>query len=227
MVEPTSFSPEGLLYPKGVIFDWDNTLVNTWPVIHEALNATRSAFGLETWTLAEARVKSARALRQSFPEWFGDEWLKAKDFYYEHFASIHCQRLEVMADAEDLLTFLKEEGIPMFIVSNKRNTHLRAEIDFLGWSGFFASAVGSGDSLTDKPAREPVLLALSSRGFLPDDPSLWFVGDTYADVECALRAGCLPVLIHDSQAAEQFGVKAFFRDCHTMKTALYNWSRSS
>jgi len=214
----------GLPYPKAILFDWDNTLVDTWPVITEALNATRTAFGLETWTLAEARVKSARALRVSFPEWFGDEWERAKDIYYEHFASIHCQRLAVMAQAEELLAFLHDKDIPLFVVSNKRNIYLQAEMTYLGWDKYFKRAVGSGDSPTDKPAREPVELALSAVGLQADDPSIWFVGDTYADVECALRAGCLPVLVHDSRAAGQFGVKAFFGDCHTMKTALYNWS---
>ena len=24
--------------PKAVIFDWDNTLVNTWPIIHDEVN---------------------------------------------------------------------------------------------------------------------------------------------------------------------------------------------
>ena len=26
--------------PKAVIFDWDNTLVDTWPLIHEAIDKT-------------------------------------------------------------------------------------------------------------------------------------------------------------------------------------------
>ena len=26
--------------PRAAIFDWDNTLVDTWPVIHESMNAT-------------------------------------------------------------------------------------------------------------------------------------------------------------------------------------------
>ncbi len=212
--------------PKAVVFDWDNTLVNTWPVITEALNEARRAFGLETWTEAEARVKSARALRETFPEWFGANWEKARDIFYERFAAVHCQRLAVMADAEELLVFLHEQKIPLFVASNKKGPYLRAEADYLNWSRFFVAVVGAGEAARDKPARDPVDLALGAGGFRGDDSSIWLVGDTYADVECALNAGCTPVLLHDSSAAEQFGVKMFFSDCHTMKTALYNQCRT-
>jgi phosphoglycolate phosphatase len=34
-----------LALPKAVIFDWDNTLVDSWPVIHHALNETLEAYG--------------------------------------------------------------------------------------------------------------------------------------------------------------------------------------
>lgn len=213
-------------FPKAVVFDWDNTLVNTWPVITEALNEARSAFGLEIWTEAEARVKSARALSETFPEWFGAEWEKARDVFYERFAAVHCQRLSVMADAEDLLFFLHEQKIPLFVVSNKKGPYLRAEADYLNWSRFFVAMVGAGDAPSNKPSREPVDIALKVAGMTADDSEIWFVGDTYADVECALRAGCTPVLLHDLAAAEQFGIKMSFSDCHTMKTALYNQCRT-
>ena len=36
---------ELLRLPQAALFDWDNTLVDTWPVIHEAMNTTLSAMG--------------------------------------------------------------------------------------------------------------------------------------------------------------------------------------
>ncbi len=213
------------LLPKAIVFDWDNTLVNTGPVIAESLNAVRAAFGLETWSEAEARVKSVRALRESFPEWFGKDWEKARDLYYKNFAAIHCERLVPMSGAEGLLGFLNDRKIPLFVVSNKRSDYLRAEAAHLNWGRFFVRLVGAGEASRDKPSREPVDLALSAGGLKADDSKIWLVGDTHADLECAVRAGITPVFIHDSRAAQRFGVKTFFSDCHTMKTALYNLSR--
>ena len=39
--------------PAAIVFDWDNTLVDTWPVIHESLMVTLSAMGHEPWTFEE------------------------------------------------------------------------------------------------------------------------------------------------------------------------------
>ncbi len=213
---------ENNAFPKAVIFDWDNTLVDTWPVITEALNATRAAFGLETWTVDEARVKSARALRESFPEWFGADWEKARDMFYARFAEVHCEKLVAMSGAEELLAFLHEQGVPLFVISNKKSDYLHAEIAHLGWEKFFIRAVGAGEAEKDKPDPAVVELALSGTPFHANDPAIWLVGDTYADVTCAQAAGCTPILLHDSSIAEQYHVKMFFTDCHTMKTTLYN-----
>ena len=37
---------DGLPAPKAVLFDWDNTLVNTWPTITECYRATFESLGL-------------------------------------------------------------------------------------------------------------------------------------------------------------------------------------
>tara|TARA_R100001086_G_scaffold137349_1_gene71705 strand:- start:1375 stop:1527 length:153 start_codon:yes stop_codon:yes gene_type:complete len=46
-----SHLPPPLTLPRAVVFDWDNTLVDTWPIIHDALNHTFRAWGLREWTL--------------------------------------------------------------------------------------------------------------------------------------------------------------------------------
>ncbi len=71
--------------PKALIFDWDNTLVDSWEAIAEAMNHTRQAFGLNVWTLDEIKANCTRAARESFPEWFGADWKKAYDVYYKAF----------------------------------------------------------------------------------------------------------------------------------------------
>jgi len=57
--------------PKAVIFDWDNTLVDSWGTIQAALNMTFDDFGLETWTLEQTKQRVARSMRDSFPILFG------------------------------------------------------------------------------------------------------------------------------------------------------------
>ena len=72
--------------PQGIIFDWDNTLVDTWPIIHDALNTTFRAFDKPEWTLTETKARVRHSLRDSFPPIFGDKWEQAGDVFY---APIH------------------------------------------------------------------------------------------------------------------------------------------
>ena len=67
--------------PKALIFDWDNTLVDTWPVIHAALFETFTAMGQTPWTLAETRLRVRLSMRESFPILFGDRWTAAREIF--------------------------------------------------------------------------------------------------------------------------------------------------
>jgi phosphoglycolate phosphatase len=80
---------------------------------------------------------------------------------------------------------------------------LRREVERLGWSELFRSVVGAGDAAADKPACEPVHLALSESGVLPGE-QVWFVGDTAVDMECAENSGCIGVLLGDPASPEEF-----------------------
>ena len=85
--------------PRAVLFDWDNTLVDTWPVIHDAMNATLAAMGHALWTIEETQVYVRRSMREAFPEMFGDCWEEAKQVFYDRFDEIHLKRLVACPDA--------------------------------------------------------------------------------------------------------------------------------
>ena len=57
--------------PAAVLLDWDNTLVDSWPVIHEALCETFLALERQPWTLEETKQRVHHSLRDSFPDLFG------------------------------------------------------------------------------------------------------------------------------------------------------------
>jgi phosphoglycolate phosphatase len=86
------------------------------------------------------------------------------------------------------------------VVSNKRGVTLRKEARHLGWDSLFRSLVGATDAPRDKPAPDPVYLALERAG-PPAAGEVWFVGDTDIDMLCAVRAGCVPVLLREAPPA--------------------------
>ena len=61
-----------LTRPRAAIFDWDNTLVDSWAIIHDAMNVTLEAMGHPKWSYDETRARVRRALREAFPDLFGD-----------------------------------------------------------------------------------------------------------------------------------------------------------
>jgi phosphoglycolate phosphatase len=179
--------------PRALLFDWDNTLVDTWETIHHALVVTFAAMGHEPWTMAETKLRVARSLRDSFPQLFGARWEEARKLYLDTFVSIHLDRLEAMDGAAELLQAVAADGFYLGVVSNKTGTVLRREADHLGWTGHFRRLVGAGDAALDKPDAAPVLLALDGSGIGAGEA--WYVGDTALDMECAGNAGCLGVLL--------------------------------
>lgn len=180
--------------PKAVIFDWDNTLVDTWPLIHEAIDTTMEAMGREKWGLEKVRSTVHKAMRESFPEIFGDEWQKAGEIYKSTYRSINLEKIRLLPNAMELINKLEEKGIMQFIVSNKIGVTLRKEAAVLGVEKKFFSIVGSMDTSFDKPCREPVDLALLGSDLDPKKDEIWFIGDTIADVECAWNSGCRPIV---------------------------------
>ena len=209
----------GAARPRAVLFDWDNTLVDTWPTIHEAINATLTAFGFDPWTYEETRQRVRRSLRDTFPVMFGERWGEARKVFYDRFAAIHLEDLRPHPGAAEMLGQLKDAGLYLGVVSNKNGTYLRAEVAHLAWDGYFERLVGALDADRDKPSPAPVEMALAGSG-IECGAEVWFAGDTEIDLECAHNAGCVPVLVRaDAPDPGEFGAFApvwQVEDCLTL-----------
>jgi Predicted phosphatases len=180
--------------PRAVIFDWDNTLVDSWVCIRETYNMTFRHFGMPEWDMAATRLNVAASLRDSFPQMFGERWLEAREVFSKSFEAIHLDHLRPLPGAEDLLRGLRAEGIYLGVVSNKRGGFLRKEAAVLGWADLFGALVGANDAEADKPSPAPVRMALAGSGIAPG-ADVWFAGDSHIDLHCAVASGCVPVLV--------------------------------
>jgi phosphoglycolate phosphatase len=192
--------------PRAILFDWDNTLIDSWATIHDALNFVMAAMEKPSWTLAETKQRVRLSLRESFPVHFGERWEEARQIYLDHFRAIHLQRLSALPGRGEMLRGLAEEGIFLGVVSNKTGALLRREAEQIGWSAYFSTVVGAGDAAADKPNPAPVRLALAPSGIAAGQ-AVWFVGDTGIDMECAGNSGCVPVLLGGELTPEET------RDC--------------
>ncbi|MCP4393293.1 MAG: HAD family hydrolase [Alphaproteobacteria bacterium] len=198
--------------PHAVLFDWDNTLVDTWPTIGKAVNAAHRAMGMREWSDKEIRLNVARSLRDVFPIIYGDRWEEAKDVYYQTFSEVHIDMLKPLPKAEQVLKKYADTIPFIGVVSNKTGKYLRAEASHLGWGKYFKSLIGATDAPKDKPATDCVSVALQNSSMNISDKdnmqNLWFVGDSPVDIECAKNVGCVSVLVRKGKLDDdEFPVK--------------------
>ncbi|MBL0897864.1 MAG: HAD family hydrolase [Reyranella sp.] len=218
MSEPGRVKP-----PRAILFDWDNTLVNTWPTIVQCYHDTFTALGLTPWTAAEVQDRAHGSLRDVFPSLFGARAGEAEKVFYETFLRIHIERLEPLPGADALLAHCQSRGCYVAVVSNKVGVNLRAELAHLGWGKWVSRAVGAKDAARDKPAPDPIFMALDGTGIAPDE-TVWMVGDSLADLKCAYAAGCLPVLVGGTDplpaALLEHPPRLRARNCHELVALL-------
>jgi phosphoglycolate phosphatase len=181
--------------PKAVIFDWDDTLVDTWDVVRAALNAALVHMGHAPWTEEEARVNTGPPARVLFSRLFGeDRWQEADKVYIDAYKDNIAGKLRVHPGAAETLELLEKRGVYMAVVSSKRGPLLRQEAEHLDFGCYFGALVGAGDALIDKPDATAVHHALKGSG-IGAGPHVWLVGDSQTDMQCAANAGCTSVLI--------------------------------
>ena len=214
-----------LQLPRMVLFDWDNTLVDTWPVIADCYAAVFTAFGQTPWSIEEVKARAHGSLRDYFPVLFGERWRDAAEIFFATFHRIHLERLTPCPGAVELIGFLRQRQVPLGVVSNKVGANLRIEAAHLGWTEHFHRIVGATDAPRDKPAPDPVHMALEDAG-VAAGPDVWLVGDTRADLVCAHAAGCVPVLLRElAPCSGEFDdclPAVHSRNCHALRALLTN-----
>ena len=212
-------------FPKVILFDWDNTLMDTTPVLYKAFCVMRQHYNLPEYSMEEYQAKTGLSLRETFPDLFGDRWEEAKKVYLDAYQENHLAMLTPFDNAKELIEFCRQKIGKVGVVSNKTGFILQEEINYLGWQDCFFAVVGAGDAPKDKPAPDPVFKALETTKIIYENGKLsdpvWFVGDGDADMQCANAAGCLPVRIadHNKDGKNVLTVK----NCKELLSVLYSY----
>lgn len=186
---------ENLVYPDAVFFDWDGTLVDSIAFLTKAHNAVKAELGLEAFKEGEFDQYFGVPREVLFREIYGDFAAQGKAGFERYYHANHLTEMVVKDGAVKLLETIQSLGIPMGVVSNKKNDFLQLEVDYLGWRRFFGDAViGSGVAPSDKPDPAPLIFGISFYDNIQVE-RVWYVGDTEVDVECSRSAGCPCILV--------------------------------
>lgn len=100
-----------------------------------------------------------------------------------------------MENANDFLKFCNQNGIDLYIISNKEKSLLLKEVEFCFPDISFKKILGNGDAILNKPDPAPVFEALDNVIYKINKDNVWLIGDSKQDTECAYNADIQPVLL--------------------------------
>ncbi len=197
-------------YIQAVLLDLDGTLVDAFAPIIVAMRQTLAEFGLPAMTDQEIRRHTGRG-DCSMAALFGDSKEAATRRFIEIHDEMYLQDIQPMPGAEVLLQFLQKKNMPMAVVTSKGQHRAEAQLEVLGWLGYFGTIIGKLDGRASKPSPEPLLLACTNLRVAPEYTVM--IGDGEADMKAAVRAGCFGLgLTHafSSKELEDSGASVCF-----------------
>jgi phosphoglycolate phosphatase len=215
-----------LLKPSAIFLDWDGTLVDSFSFLHQAHNHARSRIGMDSFGTDEFLKYFGMPREQLYRQLYGDQAAQAKKYFEEFVTLNHLQMLKPLPGASDLMDAIVAIDVVAGVVSNKKGDFIRREIDHFGWTPRLAAIVGAGEAPQDKPAADPLLLAISLSNVKENMNSIWYVGDSETDMLCAKNAGCVSVLIdsgHNNEWVARYEPALQVKNCTELADFLLQW----
>ena len=166
---------------KVILWDWDNTLADTFGAIFAAQNDARVQYGLTPWTKEESKAAMNTSGRNLIKDVFGEEKAaEVRSYFLTRYAK-HADALELKDGAKEVLKTAKELGFINILASNKAGPILRNEVSAMGLLDSFDRIIGAEDTDNDKPSKAFTDAAIS--GF--DTKKIISIGDGKADIQMA------------------------------------------
>ncbi len=176
---------------RGIIFDFDGTLIDSYEAIGESLNHARAGFSLDPVSTEEVRRLVGHGLEQLIEQSIGaDHVAEGIRLFREKYDSICRDQTTLLPQVKETIEELNRRGYQMGIATNKPSYFARPILNALEMDHLFEEVVGPNDVEKAKPDPEMLEMVMMRIGLGPDE--VVYIGDMPLDVEAARRAG-LPI----------------------------------
>lgn len=173
---------------RGVIFDFDGTLIDSYEAIGESLNHVRSSFSLPPYAAEEIRPMVGHGLEQLIVRAVGADRVEDGVRLFREFYATVCERkTTILPQVKETLDTLDRRGYLMAIASNKPSYFARDILKALEFDHLFVEVLGPNDVQRPKPDPEMLEIIIMRIGLSPEE--VVYVGDMPLDVEAGRRAG--------------------------------------
>jgi len=183
---------------QAVLFDLDGTLIDSRMDIAAAANAVRVHYKLAPLPLDTIQSYIGRGIEHLLKLTLGDEATPDRlkeglQILMGHYDGHLVDHTTVYPGVRDVLTLLKDRGVPMGVVSNKPHVLTLKTLELLGLKNFFGAAMGADATPNKKPHPEPLITALK---LLKAEPAgSVMVGDSLVDAQAGRAAGMKVALV--------------------------------
>ena len=185
---------------KGIIFDLDGILIDSFGAIEESYIHAVTSLGLPLIDAEEFRGKIGVPLEDFFAQTISRSGHANADLvsiavrlFRERYSQIYLARTSLMKGAAEVVKKLHKKGIKLGVATNKLGRFSREILNHFGLEKCFSSVLGAGDGIPPKPAPDILLRALNEMGVERDQA--FYIGDTPIDIESGNNAGILVIAV--------------------------------
>ena len=179
---------------RAVIFDFDGTLLDTFPAIAVGFNAALTPISGRTYSDAEVIAHfgppDEGMIANVLKDYPDADFDAAIERYFAAFEEAD-KTCPIFAGITELLDELAARQIPLGIMTGKGRRAAEITLHRLQWHARFGTIV-TGDDAAPKPAPDGPLLAARELDVAPKD--CVFVGDSPADMRAATSSGMTAVV---------------------------------
>ena len=179
---------------RGLVFDLDGTLVDSYAAIAESLNHARAGWDLPALSEDEVRHQVGRGLESLIADLVGPDRVEEGVVRFrDRYAEVYATGTLVLDGVPETLERLAGAGYSMAVASNKPARFTGPILTHFGLDHLFVTVEGPDTAGSTKP--EPEMIRRCIRAMdLPAGDAV-YVGDMVLDVESGRRAGVDVILV--------------------------------
>ena len=182
-----------------ILWDWDNTLVDSMPAVRAALNDVVDWAGLPPVTQKDIIDVMGTHRGRFWQENFPNRMDEALAYYLSRYG-FHADKLELFPETVHVLEWVRSQGIPQWVVSNKNKKFLLPESERFGLKLYFDKVIGTDERKIAKPSQ-----AFADEIFADGKPdSILMIGDGESDMQFAKRIGAFGLFVRKGNDSVPF-----------------------
>ncbi len=190
---------------RGVVFDLDGTLVDSYSAITASVNHARIGWDMPPLSEGQIRLQVGRGLEPLIADLVGpDRVEEGVARFRERYAQVYGSGTRVLDGVVETLERLARSGYRMTVASNKPARFSCPILEHFDLSHLFDAVEGPDTAGSTKPDPEMIRRCLRAMGVTP--PEAVYVGDMVLDVASGREAGVDVVLVAGgSSSVESLG----------------------